>query len=94
VTVDAANQAAYASGSFSVTLSRRFPGASWQPACATCTMAAELLQGGQHYRFEPRQFNTCGSGSAEFRALADSLQQVTETDESTNLKTASYLPPA
>lgn len=94
LTVDIANDGSATAGSFSVTIYRKFPGARWTVACQTCTMDVPSLKPGYHYLFPARQFNNCSTGTADFRVIVDSKRQVKETDETNNVKEASFVPPS
>ena len=85
------NQGNTAAGPFKVLLERNVgPGGIYTKACQTCLLDVPGLGAGQSTTLPPRQFNNANNMNSIFRATADSLNTIVESDETNNMNAVTF----
>ncbi len=67
-------------------------GGSFQKACANCEFSVFGLNGGQVKQTPALQFNNSSNPNPVFRAIVDSKNTVSESNENNNTATATFVP--
>jgi hypothetical protein len=93
VIITVKNQGSEAAGPFKVLLERNVgPGGTYTKACQTCVLDVPGLAVGQSVTLPPRQFNNANNMNSIFRATADSLDTIVESNETNNMNAVTFKP--
>jgi hypothetical protein len=93
VIITVKNQGSAAAGPFKVLLERNVgPGGTYTQACQTCVLDVTGLAAGQSVTLPPRQFNNANNMNSIFRATADSLDTIVESNETNNMNAVTFKP--
>lgn len=91
VIITVKNQGSASAGPFKVLLERNVgTGGTYTKACQTCLLDVSGLAAGQSVTLPPRQFNNANNMNSIFRATADSLNTIVESNETNNMNAVTF----